>query len=81
MFELEMTDELRHLTRKWFVEQELKAMDEAKSFFSEEYLPQYLLWRQANITRILEGKEDHTFTFRQRAYYLQNGSTPALLSY
>jgi hypothetical protein len=39
----------------------------------------YIAWQDKAITETLAGKNDHTATFLQRAYWLQTGECVALL--
>jgi hypothetical protein len=43
-------------------------------------LPSYAQWREDGIRADLAGEHDHSFTFRQRAYWLETGISVALLS-
>lgn len=42
-------------------------------------LEKYILWKDAMISEYENGINDHTFTFLQRAYYIQTGETIAFL--
>lgn len=42
-------------------------------------LQSYIIWREKEKAEVLAGKHDHTFTFMQKAHYIQTGESVALL--
>jgi hypothetical protein len=78
---VELTKESIQKTRKWFSDNAMACIKEAKSgkvFVNDfEY---YSKWRKEESQEYIEGKHDHTLTFLQRAYFIQTGESVALLS-
>lgn len=66
--------------REWFADNCDACIEEATSgavFVND--LPSYILWREKQKAEVLAGKHDHTFTFMQKAHYIQTGESVALL--
>lgn len=75
-----ITQETILATRKHFAEIAQRCIDDAISGkVKVNNLQSYIEWQQASIEAAMTGKNDHTFTFMQRAYWLQTGEMPALL--
>ena len=76
-----LTESTIQATREWFAANALACIAEAVSgevFVND--LPAYIEWRMESHAESLAGKWDHTFTFLQRAHYLQTGECVSLLS-
>lgn len=67
-------------TRLHFAEIYQRCIDGAKNkdFYVND-LEGYILSEEAKISEVMQGDYDHTLTFMQRAYYLQEGEMIALL--
>jgi len=66
--------------REWFADNYDACIEEAASgavFVND--LPSYIIWREKQKAEVLAGKHDHTFTFMQKAHYIQTGESVALL--
>lgn len=78
---VELKEETIQETRKWFHDNSLACIEEAKSgkvFVNDiEY---YSKWRTEQAKEYMEGKSDRTVAFLQRAYFIQTGESVALLS-
>jgi len=75
-----LTTEAIEKSRDWCRENCKTCIDKAKSGeFKVNNLETYIAWQEENIINNDEGKNDHTFGFRQRAYYFQTGKCIALL--
>lgn len=76
----EITQETIIQTRKHFADLSQKCIDKAISGeFRVNNLQSYIELQHASIEYALLGKNDYTFTFMQRAYWLQTGECVALL--
>lgn len=76
----EITQESILKAREWFADNYDGCIAEAVNgevFVND--LPSYIVWREKQKAEVLAGKHDHTFTFMQRAYYIQTGESVALL--
>lgn len=76
-----MTPETRARTRQHFADtwRQAAANGESHDDPIPPDLPRYLEWCEANAIAALAGEHDHTFTFLQRAHYLETGESVALL--
>ncbi len=86
-----ITEETILATRRHFADIYQYCIDAAAEYGSipAEHLPEgkffvndlegYILELEARIVEMLEGKCDNSFTFAQRAYWLQTGECAALL--
>ena len=66
--------------RDWFIKNCLLCIKEAATgevFVND--LNEYIKWRKQQIEAYERGENDHTFTFLQRAYFIQTGESVALL--
>ena len=71
---VEITTQTIDRTREHFAELGRQCIADAKSGATYvNDLPSYVIWQRANIKRFLAGDFDHTFTFLQRAHWLQTG--------
>jgi len=76
-----MTKENRDATRAHFVDIYRRSIHEAESgTMRPNNLASYVAWQNQVIADTLAGKYDHTFTFLQRAHWLETGECPALLT-
>lgn len=78
---VELTKDTIQKTRKWFHDNSIACIEEAEN--GKVYvnnLEEYTTWRNEEAKKSIEGCYDHTFTFLQRAYYIQTGESVALLS-
>lgn len=81
--DVEITQETTQTTRQWFAENARACVGEVLS--GEVILPahvdfeEYKSQREKYARSALAGEFDHTFTFMQRAYYIQTGESVALL--
>lgn len=76
----EITPETIIQTRQHFADIAQGCIDEATSGeVKVNNLQSYIEWQQESIKNALSGKNDFTFTFMQRAYWLQTGEMIALL--
>lgn len=77
---VELTEETIIKTREWFAQNCLDCIEEAESGeVSVNDLDEYRKWRLQSREDDLSGKNDHTVTFLQRAYFIQTGECVALL--
>lgn len=77
---VELTSDTILATRQWFHDNALDCIKEAVSGqVSVNNLSDYVEWRIRQAEADLNGENDNTFTFLQRAYYIQTGETVALL--
>lgn len=77
---VELTEETILKTRKWFHDNSIACIEEAKSgkvFVNDP--ESYFEWRNEEAKEYMEGKHDHIVAFLQRAYYIQTGECVALL--
>lgn len=67
-------------TRQWFADNAKACIDEAlSSDIRVNDLESYIEWQRELATAAMLGYHDHTFTFRQRAWFIQTGECVALL--
>ena len=77
---VELTQETILATRQWFADNAMACIAEVESGAVKVNDPEkYFAWRKESAANSLAGKNDHTFTFMQRAHYLQTGECVALL--
>ncbi len=79
---VQLTDETIQKTRKWFSDNALACIEEAKS--GKVYVNDLEYYTKLNLEKskeYLEGKHQITFTFLQRAYFIQTGESVPLLSF
>ena len=78
----EITKETIQQTRKWFSNNALACIEEAKSgkLFVND-LEKYIELKTKSSIEYLEGNHDHVFAFVQRAYYIQTGESVPLLGF
>lgn len=77
----EITQETIQRTRQHFADIAQGCINEAISGeVKVNNLQSYIEWQHGSIEYALSGKNDFTFTFMQRAYWLQTGEMVALLS-
>lgn len=75
-----MTDATRLATRQHFHDIDMACIAEAESgavYVND--LDDYRAWCLQRAADALAGKIDHTFTFQQRAYWIETGECVALL--
>lgn len=78
---VELTAETIQRTREHFADISRRCIEGARSGeMRVNDLPRYIAWQEQCIADSLAGKSDHTFTFLQRAHYLQTGECVPLLS-
>jgi hypothetical protein len=76
-----LTQESIELARKWFAENALACIEEVKSGNVKVNDPEkYFASCKQRAEDAIAGKGDHTFTFRQRAYYIQTGKCEPLMA-
>lgn len=78
---IEITPETMQRTRQYFADLCDECVKAAAA--GEFFVNDIVRYRQTNAEHkaaYLAGKSDHTFTFLQRAHYLQTGESVALLS-
>lgn len=78
---VEITQETINLTRLHFAgiyEMCIQGTKDGSIFVND--VEGYILSEEAKISEVLQGNYDHSFTFMQRAYYLQTGESVALFS-
>lgn len=76
-----LTEETILKTRKWFSDNSLACIEEAESgkvFVND--LNDYREWNLQSSEAALKGEHDHTFTFLQRAHYIQTGESVPMFS-
>ena len=77
----QINDESMIATRQWFADNAQACIDEAVSgdvFVND--LDSYVTWQRERATESMLGHHDHTFTFLQRAWFIQTGECIALLA-
>lgn len=75
-----LTPETMQRTREHFVDIYRECIAEAESGkVWVRNVAEYREWMLSNIADTLAGKSDHTFTFFQRAHWLQTGECVALI--
>ena len=76
----QLTQETILKTRQHFAESHDRCIDEVLSGKVKVNNPdKYIEWKRQNKNDVLSGKWDHTFTFQQRARWLQTGECVPLL--
>jgi hypothetical protein len=79
----DLTPETIQATRQWFADNADACVREAEDgtapLASHYPLEQYRANKAADKAAALAGEYDHTFTFLQRAYFIQTGESVALL--
>lgn len=76
-----ITQETILLTRKWFADNALACIAEVEDgSVKVNDKESYYIWCRKRHDASLNGDNDHTFTFRQRAWYIQTGECIALLN-
>jgi hypothetical protein len=76
----EITQETIIATRQWFADNARGCISEVESGAVRVNDPEsYFEWRLQQVADSLAGNNDHTFTFLQRAHYIQTGECVALL--
>lgn len=77
---VELTEESIQKTRKWFSDNAMACIEEAKNGkFYVNNLEDYTKWEEKSAKEYMEGKHDHVLAFLQRAYFIQTGESVALL--
>lgn len=77
---VELTPETMQRTREHFAQIYRDCIAEAQSgavFVND--LASYVAWHETLMADCMAGKDDHTFTFLQRAHYLQTGESVPML--
>lgn len=75
-----LTTETIQATRQWFADNNQACIDEVVSGdMKVNDLIGYIERQEQLIDECLSGVWDHTFTFLQRAYFIQTGESVALL--
>lgn len=75
-----LTEATIQATRQWFADNQEACIEEAISgAVRVNNLEDYIEKCLENKEDVMSGKWDHTFTFRQRAYFIQTGECHALL--
>lgn len=78
---MKLSEDTIRRTRRWFADNALAcAADATAGVFRVNDLAAYVARRTQDAADALAGKWDHTFTFQQRAAYMQTGECVALLS-
>jgi NOL1/NOP2/fmu family ribosome biogenesis protein len=78
---VELTNETIQKTRKWFSDNAIACIEEVKNgkvMVNDQN--SYFEMRNKQAKEYIEGKHAITFTFLQRAYFIQTGESVALLS-
>lgn len=79
---VQLTDETIQKTRKWFSDNAMACIEEAKS--GKVYvnnIERYTKLNEQSAREYMEGKHDHVLAFLQRAYFIQTGESVPLLSF
>lgn len=77
---IEISEDTILLTRKYFADIQLGCIKDAKQgLVKVNDLDKYTKQREQSYVEYLNGCWDHTFTFIQRAYYIQTGECIPLL--
>lgn len=67
-------------TRLWFAQNALNAIDElVTGEVKVEFINKVIAYELECYDEVLGGAYDHTFTFKQRMYYIETGESIALL--
>jgi len=78
---VEITPETVYATREFFAQLSLDCIADAQSGATPvNDLDGYIAWRERCISDSLSGSGDHTLAFLQRAFFIQTGECPPLLS-
>lgn len=78
---VELTEETIQKTREWFANNARECIEEVRSGKVKVNDPEaYFTWCEERAKSALNGGIDHTFTFLQRAYFIQTGKSIPLLS-
>jgi hypothetical protein len=81
---VQITEESIHACRQWFIDNQQAcitgALNGTLGVASHVNVTEYIEACQRKQDSIEVGEQDHTFTFMQRAYYIQTGESVALLS-
>lgn len=76
-----ISEETLEKTRKWFADLYRGLAEDARSGKLRTQVPSlYIARQEENARRVLQGDDDRTFTFLQRAYYIQTGECVPLFS-
>lgn len=78
---VEITPESIAATRAWFADNAQACIDEAtvgEVFVND--LTKYVAWQQERMREAMAGAFDRTFTFAQRAYFIQTGESVPMFS-
>lgn len=77
---LELTADTIQATRQHFADIGQDCIDDVVSgLVKVNNLDSYVAWKKQSMEDALSGKNDHTLTFLQRAYWIQTGEMLALL--
>jgi hypothetical protein len=78
---VELSVDTMQQTRQHFADNSMACINEVLSgSVKVNDKEEYFAWMRSNARCALSGKLDHTFTFLQRAYWLQTGEMVALLT-
>lgn len=78
---VEITPETIQRTREHFAELGRACIDDAQSgAVPVSNMESFLAWQEGMIAGYLAGDSDHTFTFMQRAHWIQTGECLPLLA-
>jgi hypothetical protein len=78
---IELTAKTIQLTREWFADNAQACIAEVKNGSVRVNDPEsYFKWQSQMANESLLGEHDHTFTFAQRAYFIQTGECVSLFS-
>jgi hypothetical protein len=78
---VELTEESIQKTRKWFSDNAIACIEEVENGkVRVNDCEKYFEMRNKQAKEYLEGKHEITFTFLQRAYFIQTGESVALLA-
>lgn len=79
--DVKITSETITRTREHFADLGRQCIADAKAgTFYVNNLDRYVAWQEKCIATALAGGSDHTFTFMQRAHWLQTGESIPLLA-
>ena len=78
---VELNLETIEKTRLWFYDNAFDCIEEVTTGkVKVNNLKEYIDWQKQRAEQALTGDFDYTFTFMQRAYFIQTGKDVALLS-
>ena len=78
---MELTPETIQATREWFADNARRCIAGATNGeWHVNNLAHYVEWQNQRIEESLAGKWDRTFTFQQRAWFMQTGECIPLLA-